>query len=214
MDHERPDIVYYHSEENARFSEALTESIVIPAYFAAIHQAAEAGMDEDSHSVTAESEHYFEGNKVEYDFLALRDQKTIYITSTIHQAIKELSFAGALLIHNEILYSTVYDGIKDRYAGKAGELYANAEVETFTRRIFRIEVTDEMVIVRVHTYLGYYIDGHEIPSPITHDEPMTELDEQFEKSFEREDINEIIRALLAMGLIGESDVRHFLDQQF
>ena len=87
-------------------------------------------------------------------------------------------------------------------------------IETFTRRTFQVRLSDDTNSVRVETKLGYSIDGHEVVQGIIHEKETSLLDLERETVFELSEFLEIIRALLALELVDQADVRRFLELEF
>lgn len=214
MSYEGRSLPYYDTQRDSRFTDALVYEIIQPAQENAALQDFYDGVEGDF--IAIESEVYYDGERIYYDFFKEKNDAIIIIGSTMYTHIDDLFYDGAFLIESEIQESNLSEEFKQKFRGAIGKLHKEAVIEVFTRRSFKIDMRDGMNEVRIQTELGYTVDGCEVTKPYVETMVMepSELDYDRETIFEASELVEIVRALLAMELINEQDVRRFLEQEF
>lgn len=211
MSPEGLETVYYHTETNTRFTDALINDIIDPAIDRALLQDVLHG--DTTEYVSAEDEMSGDGQRIMYDFFSQKGDRATEITSTMYTVVDEIFETGAVLIIEEIQRSDLDNDVKERYKGDANILHGKAIVEVFTRRTFRVERRDEIHSVLVQTEIGYCVDGHEITRTDPRVTPFV-FDVERQTMFERNDLQEIIQALLCLELINDSDLKRFCERDF
>jgi hypothetical protein len=211
MSHERHDAVFYDSEAHPSFRDALVDKIIVPAYMTAIDYG-KSDQDTERGYTMVDCETEYDDCRAEYDFYAQVDDDTVTVRSILSGGVgqQDLTNEAIRLIHDEIQSADMSDRIKQRFNGRYKELRESVSIETFKRREFHIRLHDGDV--QVQTDIGYSIEGMPIEPPF--DENAPDLPPElvaYEKVIETDDLIELIRALIAMELISQSDVKKFLD---
>ncbi|HEY5695774.1 MAG TPA: hypothetical protein VIQ80_02985 [Candidatus Saccharimonadales bacterium] len=205
---ERPqrEVGFYDTETDDRFREALIGLLLAPAYARAIDYNKDTGDTSDYVMLDQEAE-YDDGVHASYDFYAELGGDSIVIGITEFSGVGELSPEAVSLLAGEIKDSNLPESVRAK-AGNPHEI-EQATIELFARHEFEIDL--EASTVSQWTNLGFAINGHEIHADDEADEPISELDFDRMTMIEPRELVELIRALLAMSLVTEDEVQHFLE---
>lgn len=208
MEYERHDVVLYDCEDDPGFRDALIDEIIVPAYMKALDDCRAEGVN----TASVNTERWYDGCRVRCEFDASEGDGAIELRSTIYSVLSDITDDGANLIYNELQKSTADNYTKIRYLNEPEKLQDGPRVETFTRRIFRIDLSSGSI--RVKTDLGYSVDSSDVYLPDADGDNTIELDLERETMFESGEVVEFIRSLLDLGLVDQDQVKQFLDRDF
>lgn len=204
--------VYYNTETNAGFTNALIDEVINPAIDTALQQ---DEVYEEGDFTILDADMSDNGKRIEYDLVIHKDDRVTVINSTMYTVVEDISEAGVYSIRDEIMMSDLDPDTKERYKNDI-EVIRKSVVEIFTRRAFKIDTQNNINNVHVQTELGYCVNGSEITRAemfTTQMEPFV-FDLEREAIFERNDLQEIMQALLCMDLINDSDIKRFVERDF
>lgn len=201
MNGERREL-YYDVEADSAFRDAVIDILIAPAYMAAL-----SGTHETDSSVAVDSESEYDDSREVHDFFAEKGSDCVTIGVSSFVGSGELSEEALILLRDEIQDSDLAQEYKNQFAEP--QAVAAARVELYTRYEYLIDLADATIVVR--TTIGFSIDGQEIHSNVEQEAPIPELDQERSNIFEVPEIIMLVRALYAMELISQDDVRRFLE---
>lgn len=194
--------MYYDVEADSAFRDAVIDILVAPAYLRAL-----TNDSETDGSVIVDSESEYDDSREVHDFFAEKGSDSIAVGVSVFIGSGELSEEALLLLRDQIQDSDLTEEQKRQFDNP--QAVAAARVELFTRYEYLIDLADATIVVR--TTMGFAINGQEMHSVSEEESSIPELDQERSNIFEVPEIIMMVRALYAMELITQDDVRQFLE---
>ena len=198
------EIAYFDSANDQLFREALVGRLIVPAYAKALDINQETGGE----FIFVDEEVQGDDSRSVYDFYARPGEETITIQAGVFVVIEELSQEAVGLLQQMVHDSDLPLELKQKY-GIEDMLRLPGVVEQFIEQSFEINIRSGEVLVR--TDLGFAVGGNVIDEEEGNARPITDLDQKREAIFESRELVELVRALYAMELITQDEVRDFLN---
>ena len=198
------EIAYFDSANDQLFREALVGRLIVPAYAKALDINQETGGE----FIFVDEEVQGDDSRSVYDFYARPGEETITIQAGVFVVIEELSQEAVGLLQQMVHDSDLPLELKQKY-GIEDMLRLPGVVEQFIEQSFEINIRSGEVLVR--TDLGFAVGGNVIDEEEESARPITDLDQKREAIFESRELVELVRALYAMELITQDEVRDFLN---
>jgi hypothetical protein len=198
------EIAYFDTADNQLFREAVLDKLIAPAYAKALDINQDTGVE----FVMVDEEIYHEGSRNVYDFYAQPGNDAVTIQVGVFVEIQDLTPEAVGLLKTMINDSDLPQDLKEKYTIE-DILRMPGAVEQFIRQNFEIDLNSGEIIVR--TDLGFAVGGNTIDEREESELPISHLDQKRETIFESRELVELVRALYAMELITQDQVRHFLN---
>jgi len=198
------EIAYFDSANDQLFREALVGRLIVPAYAKALDINQETGGE----FIFVDEEVQGDDSRSVYDFYARPGEETITIQAGVFVVIEELSQEAVELLQQMVHDSDLPLELKQKYSIE-DMLRLPGVVEQFIEQSFEINIRSGEVLVR--TDLGFAVGGNVIDEEEESARPITDLDQKREAIFESRELVELVRALYAMELITQDEVRDFLN---
>ncbi|HTJ73469.1 MAG TPA: hypothetical protein VL481_02670 [Verrucomicrobiae bacterium] len=198
------EIAYFDSANDQLFREALVGRLIVPAYAKALDINQETGGE----FIFVDEEVQGDDSRSVYDFYARPGEETITIQAGVFVVIEELSQEAVGLLQQMVHDSDLPLELKQKYSIE-DMLRLPGVVEQFIEQSFEINIRSGEVLVR--TDLGFAVGGNVIDEEEESARPITDLDQKREAIFESRELVELVRALYAMELITQDEVRDFLN---
>jgi hypothetical protein len=198
------EIAYFDTADNQLFREAVLDKLIAPAYAKALDINQDTGVE----FVMVDEEIYHEGSRNVYDFYAQPGNDAVTIQVGVFVEIQDLTPEAVGLLKTMINDSDLPQDLKEKYTIE-DILRMPGAVEQFIRQNFEIDLNSGEIIVR--TDLGFAVGGNTIDEREESELPISDLDQKRETIFESRELVELVRALYAMELITQDQVRHFLN---
>lgn len=198
MNHERYlEKRLFRRDIDIQFGDAFMDTIIGPA----CENAKGRGAHGD---VTMKGEQSTKFARAVYEFNANREENSISVRSTMYQHDSDPLSAKAA--------QRLYDDIKQFGKREDIAFYPPAVVEESLEFFIRysLEAAVAERTLKLKTSIGYAVCGVEVDYA-THFGP-NELDDTFEKTYDEQEILEVLRALIALELISSPEVETFLKQ--
>lgn len=206
MAHEYSKAEYYDSATNHVFRRALIDQLLTPAYVRAYFEEAHA---DGSDYIVVDEEIQYEGCRIKYALIGSADGQSLTITSCALTHVEDVTNEASRLLYTQMQNSFALDPeFKVSFWGQPEKIQRDAAVETFTKYTFDIHLYEGTVTVGGE--VGVTVNGREIISNEEDSLLSTELDQNRTTVFEVDEFVEIIRALLALGLVEPDEVKEFL----
>lgn len=197
------EIAYFDTAANRQFREALIDRLIAPAYARAL----DINEAHDGEFVAVDEEIYHEGSRNVYDFFAQPGDATVTVQVGVFVAVEDLTQEAVGLLKEMVGDSDLSQELKHKYAQEE-ILCLPGTVEQFISQNFEIDLGSGDVIVR--TDVGFAVGGNTIDEEEDR-RPLPDLDQKRETIFESRELVELVRALYAMELITQNEVRGFLN---
>jgi hypothetical protein len=198
------EIAYFDTADNQLFREAVLDKLIAPAYAKALDINQDTGVE----FVMVDEEIYHEGSRNVYDFYAQPGNDAVTIQVGVFVEVQDLTPEAVGLLKTMINDSDLPQDLKEKYTIE-DILRMPGAVEQFIRQNFEIDLNSGEIIVR--TDLGFAVGGNTIDEREESELPISDLDQKRETIFESRELVELVRALYAMELITQDQVRHFLN---
>jgi len=198
------EIAYFDSANDQLFREALVGRLIVPAYAKALDINQETGGE----FIFVDEEVQGDDSRSVYDFYTRPGEETITIQAGVFVVIEELSQEAVGLLQQMVHDSDLPLELKQKYSIE-DMLRLPGVVEQFIEQSFEINIRSGEVLVR--TDLGFAVGGNVIDEEEESARPITDLDQKREAIFESRELVELVRALYAMELITQDEVRDFLN---
>jgi hypothetical protein len=198
--------VSYEGRENESFKNALLDCLIVPAYEQAKSYAI---LSEDPNVLDMRSVHQYEadGPFVAYTVYAAKSDPRLDILGAVYTKPTDITYQEAQSLMAELASKPgINIEIIERLAGYTpNEFIDAADITYLTKSYYQIDLIDRTIEITAE--LGYMLDGTYILASGAN----TELDEERQMVFGYDEVVDIVRALHALALIDEQQVKAFLN---